>query len=321
MGPWNRMVQGIARKVAFFPPPPTYTIEEHADETNELYIDPVDSRASRVPQAVVKRIETQPTADNEGGRQKIVTAWLPYSRGADVKKGKTMTILFSHGNAVDLGLLLPFLRDLGRALKVNVMGYDYTGYGCSTGGGGASGLDEGDLPSVGHCYSDITAVYKHLVNDLNIPPRSIILYGQSVGSGPTSYLGAQLTRAELGGVVLHTPLFSGVRVLFPNWSYWPSWLDVFPNHLHVPEIEVPCLVLHGTADDVIDVSCGRKIAALCKFGGDHLFPEGYNHQNLETCPEYLPTLQKFMDRVAEGAEEDLPSPPADNKGKGRGSCL
>lgn len=33
------------------------------------------------------------------------------------------------------------------------MGYDYTGYGDS----------QGELPSVGHTFSDITAVYDHLV--------------------------------------------------------------------------------------------------------------------------------------------------------------
>ena len=39
-------------------------------------------------------------------------------------------------------------------LKVNVMGYDYTGYGCSA----------GDVPSVGNTLSDVTAVYEYLVN-------------------------------------------------------------------------------------------------------------------------------------------------------------
>lgn len=33
------------------------------------------------------------------------------------------------------------------------MGYDYTGYGAST----------GEMPSVGHTLSDITAVFDHLV--------------------------------------------------------------------------------------------------------------------------------------------------------------
>jgi hypothetical protein len=38
----------------------------------------------------------------------------------------------------------------------------------------------------------------------------VILYGQSVGSGPTCYLAAKRVCA---GVVLHSPIMSGMRVL------------------------------------------------------------------------------------------------------------
>jgi len=42
-GPWGKLVDGIASKLAFFPPtPPSYTVEEHQDGTGELYIQPVD---------------------------------------------------------------------------------------------------------------------------------------------------------------------------------------------------------------------------------------------------------------------------------------
>ena len=59
-------------------------------------------------------------------------------------------------------------------LKVNVMGYDYTGYGCSA----------GEMPSVGHTLSDITAVYDYLVNvsPLGIGIVSISTSGMSCWS-------------------------------------------------------------------------------------------------------------------------------------------
>ena len=38
-----------------------------------------------------------------GGKTKIVVAWLPY-------KSVGPTMLFSHGNAVDLGQMMPFYR-------------------------------------------------------------------------------------------------------------------------------------------------------------------------------------------------------------------
>jgi hypothetical protein len=37
------MVDGIASRLAFFPPtPPSYTVEEHKDSTGQLYIQPVE---------------------------------------------------------------------------------------------------------------------------------------------------------------------------------------------------------------------------------------------------------------------------------------
>ena len=63
-----------------------------------------------------------------------------------------MTLLISHGNALDAGLLVPFARELAVMLNVNVLCYDYTGYGCSTG-----------KPSIDDTYADIDAVVKYLV--------------------------------------------------------------------------------------------------------------------------------------------------------------
>jgi hypothetical protein len=42
-GPWGRFVEGIASKLAFFPPdPPSYEVKEHKDASRQLYVQPVD---------------------------------------------------------------------------------------------------------------------------------------------------------------------------------------------------------------------------------------------------------------------------------------
>lgn len=62
------------------------------------------------------------------------------------------------------------------------------------------------------------------------------------------WLAAQ--RPGIAGVVLHSPLLSGVRVFNPSLRFWPSWLDIYPNHLLVRRVDAPLLVMHGTADEV-----------------------------------------------------------------------
>lgn len=59
-------------------------------------------------------------------------------------------------------------------------------------------------------------------------------------------------------MVLHSPMLSGVRVFNPNLRWWPAWADIFPNHLLVKKIDVPLLVMHGTADEVC-----RRVQLAC----------------------------------------------------------
>lgn len=66
-------------------------------------------------------------------------------------------------------------------------------------------------PSEYDTYADIEAVYECLQTEYGISQEDLILYGQSVGSGPTLHLAAQLPR--LRGVVLHSAILSGLRVL------------------------------------------------------------------------------------------------------------
>eukprot|EP01083_Nonionella_stella_P314875 1135843_1 len=39
------------------------------------------------------------------------------------------TVLYSHGNAEDLGMIYSYLLELSKLLYINIMAYDYTGYG------------------------------------------------------------------------------------------------------------------------------------------------------------------------------------------------
>ncbi|KAI8475436.1 MAG: Alpha/Beta hydrolase protein [Monoraphidium minutum] len=178
--------------------------------------------------------------------------------------------------------MMPVYRDLSRLLRVNLMAYDYTGYGPEPSG----------LPNVSNALADVAAVFTHLKERHGVRPEDVVLYGQSVGSGPTSWLA--VAEPSVAGVVLHSPLMSGVRVLQPNVRFWPGWLDIFPNHLLVPRIRAPLLVLHGTADEVIHVSAGERLAALAPNGVPPLLAQGFDHQNVECCPDYLPRLREFL---------------------------
>lgn len=65
-------------------------------------------------------------------------------------------------------------RELSIRLGCHIVGYDYSGYGSST----------GNTRSL-NTLADAEACMQHLEETYGTSPEDIIVYGQSVGSGPT----------------------------------------------------------------------------------------------------------------------------------------
>ncbi|VAH78875.1 unnamed protein product [Triticum turgidum subsp. durum] len=206
----------IAARFAFFPPtPPSYTVVADA-ATGRLLIPEI----SRPP---ARRRRRDGGGDSSSGAaaaeeedatevvrlrtrrgNEIVAVYVRHARAS-------ATLLYSHGNAADLGQMYGLFVELSRRLRVNIFGYDYAGYGRSTG-----------KPTEYNTYADIEAAYNCLKEKYGVPDEDIILYGQSVGSGPTIDLAARLP--NLRAVVLHSPILSGLRVLYPVKKTF--WFDI-----------------------------------------------------------------------------------------------
>ena len=131
-------------------------------------------------------------------------AAIVYKCAQKVTTDRTKTIIFSHGNATDIGAMFPLQAILSNSLECNVVSYDYSGYG-----------ESGGMPLENNTYTDIAGVLKWTIEEVCGGDESkVILYGQSVGSGPSCYMG--MKTEGLGGMVLHSPFMSGMRVLTPS---------------------------------------------------------------------------------------------------------
>ncbi|KAI5066425.1 hypothetical protein GOP47_0019049 [Adiantum capillus-veneris] len=179
----------------------------------------------------------------------------------------------------DLGQMYELFVELSVHLRVNLMGYDYAGYGQSTG-----------KPSEYNTYSDIEAAYECLERDYGAKQEDIVLYGQSVGSGPTLDLATR--RPQLRAVVLHSPILSGLRVMYPVKRTY--WFDIYKNIDKIGQVPCPVLIMHGTADEVVDCSHGKQLWELSKEKYEPLWLKGGGHCNLELYPEYIRHLRKFI---------------------------
>ncbi|KAF5443471.1 hypothetical protein F2P56_036025 [Juglans regia] len=255
----------MAAKLAFFPPdPPSYGI----------YVEASSGRL-RMSNIVHQREDVDVLKLSTKRGNEIVAMYVKNTSAS-------LTLLYSHGNAADLGQMYHIFTELSLHLGVNLMGYDYSGYGQSS--GKASEQDT---------YADIEAAYQCLEETYGLKEEDIILYGQSVGSGPTLELATRLPM--LRAVVLHSPILSGLRVMYPVKRTF--WFDIYKNIDKIPQVNCPILVIHGTEDEVVDVSHGKQLWELCKEKYEPLWLIGGNHCNLELFPEYLRHLRKFITAV------------------------
>jgi pimeloyl-ACP methyl ester carboxylesterase len=213
-----------------------------------------------------------------------------------IDRNSTVTVLFSHGNAEDLGMIYDWFYDFTRQLNVNVLAYDYTGYGKSSG-----------TVSEQNCYADIDAAWDYLTTQRVIPSKQIFLYGRSLGSGPSCYLAERLARSgtPLGGLIIQSPLCSAYRVAFNFRFTLPG--DMFPSIDRCKNIKCPVFIIHGTRDEVVPFWHGQELflATPVQYRAKPFWVDGGGHNNIEallrddgTFFERLSSYLKEHSRVA-----------------------
>ena len=187
------------------------------------------------------------------------------------------TLLFSHGNAEDLGADLPLL-DIYRRAGFAVFAYDFRGYGTSEGRASEPGV-----------YADAEAAYDALVSRIKVPPNQIISMGRSLGCAAAIHLA---TTHPVAGLIVEAPFLTAFRVL-THIQLLP-W-DKFNNASKIRRVKVPVLVIQGDADEVVPFQHGQRIFELANEPKQKLWIHGAHHNDvlLTATQKYLDTLTQF----------------------------
>ncbi len=191
------------------------------------------------------------------------------------------TLVHFHGNGEQLGDLVA----LGRAFRTRRLGFfavEYPGYGLAPGG-----------PSETSNYRAAEAAILSLEREHGIAPGDLVLQGQSLGTG----VAVEMARRGHGRkLILISPYTSMVAMgkltlpIFPN-----DWLlrDRYLNDDKAAQIRQPSLVIHGSDDEVIPASMGRRIAELLP-DARLLIREGGHHNDL-----FVHGGRELVDTIAE----------------------
>jgi fermentation-respiration switch protein FrsA (DUF1100 family) len=175
-----------------------------------------------------------------------ISAWVipaPASQPAD------FWILICHGNFGNIGFgrrpeFYSFMRDTG----VNLLAFDYRGYGQSTGTPDEQGL-----------YDDTKASYDYLVHARGIRPDRIVIFGHSLGSAMAIELASHVPAAGLVVEGAFTSVVERAQELYPMFPINLISTQRFVSIDRVRSIEMPKLFLHSPEDTAIPFAHGERL--------------------------------------------------------------
>lgn len=190
-----------------------------------------------------------------------VVAWH-----AKAKPGNP-TLLYFHGNGGSLAGRTNRIRAY-MALGWGVYMMTYRGYGGSDG-----------APSEAANVADARIAYGALLME-GVAPDSVILYGESLGSGVAARLA---TERKAAGLVLEAPYTSIVDIARAQFPWLPAGLflvDRYETDKVLPQVRMPLLILHGRLDGLIPIQMGERLLSIANPPKELVaFPEG-RHNNL-----------------------------------------
>ncbi len=216
----------------------------------------------------VYRIPGLHTVMLPSGNAQIAAVYLP-------NPSARYTLLFSHGNAEDIGDDLPMLAEFRNA-GFAVFAYDYRGYGVSTGRSSEKSV-----------YEDVDAAYRYLTETLNVPPDRVISFGRSLGCAAAIQLAST---KKVAGLIVESPFLSAFRVL-TRVRLLP-W-DRFDNAAKIRRVHCPVLVMHGRRDQVVPWWHGERIYALANEPKQFLWVDAAGHNDVQLSSKYIPALTGY----------------------------
>ncbi len=200
---------------------------------------------------------------NEAG-DKLLSWYSPVQEPA-------ATILFFHGNGGNVAMRADKFRQLNAA-GYSVFMLGYPGYGGSEGSPSeAAFVEAGEL------------AYRHLLNN-GIEKESIVIYGESIGSGVAVQLAG---KEHAKALVLEAPMNSVREIAESVYWFVPVRLilkDTFLSYNFIADIDMPLLVLHGDLDRVIPIESGKRLFDQALEPKRFHAVEGGGHNNLYDFP-------------------------------------
>lgn len=266
----------MLQKILFpAPQPPDYSLESH--ESNLIWIPPTQLNQQPIPCMFYEPTHSRDKSNN--------------------------LIIFSHGNACDIGSMFWTCKTLSERLDVYILSFEYPGYGLSR----DSAISETTINEYGN------RAYEFVLNELKWPPQRVIIYGQSIGTGVACYLAST---KNVAGLILHSPFSSIYDVVKFHAGKFISFVVAhrwWYNERAIVNVTGAVLLIHGTEDKVIPSEHSKKLHENCDKSSYKriVLLKDEDHNTISECT-LIRYIKPFIDQI-NSTNHDVVSPKIDIK--------
>ena len=194
-------------------------------------------------------------------------------------------ILFCHGNAGNMSHRLDSIQIFHR-LDLGIFIFDYRGYGQSEG-----------KPSEIGTYRDVEAGWNYLVEERQIKPNTIIIFGRSLGGAVAAW---QANNHTPGALILESTFTSAPDIGAKYYPFLPvRWLSRFEydTATYLKGVKCPVLIVHSPNDEMMPFSHGQQLFEIAKEPKEFLKISGSHNEGFITSgSQYEEGINAFISR-------------------------
>eukprot|EP01130_Rhizamoeba_saxonica_P012414 TRINITY_DN5233_c0_g1_i1.p1 TRINITY_DN5233_c0_g1~~TRINITY_DN5233_c0_g1_i1.p1 ORF type:complete len:299 (-),score=48.71 TRINITY_DN5233_c0_g1_i1:46-942(-) len=228
----------------------------------------------------------------------IPALFIPY-------QGSNCFMIYSHGNGCDIGQMYHDCLQYAEHFQMNVIAYEYQGYGIANGS-----------PSGNTCKSDIRAVYEFLTEQLQVDGENIVIFGRSIGTGPSIWMAYKSEKEyiKVGALILQSP-YTSIRNIAREIAGLIGVVvpKIFDNIGLITKISSPIILIHGENDDIIPATHSHKLYNSFKGRKDNIILKlcpGSDHNIWNDQHDIIEPISDFLDTYFDikDTEDIIPLP-------------
>lgn len=179
----------------------------------------------------------------------------------------------------------------GSEMQMHVLAVEYPGYG----------LYKTSKPNEEMMKEDAMTVFDYLTQCVGISQKDIILFGRSMGSGPSTYLSSINNAYTLLLMSAFTSIKDAAKALF-GWAGFISILahEKFRNIDTIKSTKCPVFFLHGQQDTIVPHTHSIQLNEVCPMESFLHLPPNMDHNEFQLIDDLVVPFKTFMNSLDDG---------------------